>query len=321
MRVRWRKRADLPATASTSPVVKIGDNVYVGHGLRQIKEKSNIFKYSITLNTWTCLPHCPTTQHALATLKDKLIVIGGSISGMATNILYTFRDRKFRKLTPGSPWQEVLPPMPTPRYLLSAISHQDRLIITAGGTLEQQSNGKYVPTDLVEIYITEEKKWYTTKRLPFPISTFSITVINDTCYTLGGAAKTFDESCTTLYATVSSLLENAVPANGQHSTAQVLPTWDSLPDKHSLTLPSLVELDGKLATMGGSIDPARRCGTKFIAAYGFVTDTWVECKGAELPLPLYRPNLVKLENNQVLVIGGQARSQHFSSAVFLATYD
>ena len=293
MRVSWKRCADLPVAVSTSPVVKIGDNVYVGDGLRQNGEDSSIFKYNYTLDTWTRLPQSPTGQHALATLNEELISVGGRVSGRATNILYTFRDDM---------WQEVLPPMPTPRFLLSAISHQDRFIITAGGVLERKSNGETIGTDLVEIYITEDKKWYSTKRLPFPINTLSIAIINNTCYTLGGVSS-ITETSLTLYATVSSLLKNAVPAESGYATPQVRHTWDRLPDKHPLTYPSLVGLDGRLVTMGGSVDPTLRCGTKYITTYDSATETWVECKGAELPLPLYRPNLVKLENNQVLLIG------------------
>ena len=309
LRVNWKKCADLPVAVSTSPVVKIGDNVYVGDGLRQVGKEPTIFKYSLTLDTWTHLPRCPTRQHALASMDEELISIGGTVSGKETNTLYTFRD---------DAWREVLPPMPTPRYLLSATSHRDRVIITAGGVLERKSNGESMRTDLVEIYITNDKKWYGTKRLPIPIAQFSITIIHDTCYTLGGVC-TLAETSTTLYATVSSLLENALPAESGYATPQPKLTWKQLEDKHPLTFPSLVELDGGLFTMGGSVDPIQRRGTKYITTYDLTTETWVRCKGAELPLHLYRPNLVKLENNQVLVIGGQARSQHFSSAVFLMT--
>ena len=312
MGVRWKRCADLPViAASTSPVVKIGDNVYMGGRLSNMTEENIIFKYNLTLDTWTCLPWCPTYLHALATLNEELIIIGGRLSGRATNILYTFRDDM---------WQEVLPPMPTPRWYLSAITHQDRLIITAGGILEMQTDGQHTQTDCVELYITEDKKWYHTKRLPIPVVQFSITIINDTCYTLGGVS-TFNETSTTLYATVSSLLESAVPADSGYATPQFPLTWKRLPEKHPLTFPSLVELGGRLVTMGGSVDPTLRRGTKYITTYDSAAETWAECKGAELPLPLYRPNLVKLENDQVMLIGGQAKSQQFSSAVFIATYE
>ena len=73
--------------------------------------------------------------------------------------------------------------------------------------------------------------------------------------------------------------------------------------------------------MGGSVDHGqRRLGSKFISTYDFATDTWVECKGAELPLALYRPGLVNLGNKKVMLIGGQPRSQQFSKVAFIGSY-
>lgn len=80
-----------------------------------------------------------------------------------------------------------------------------------------------------------------------------------------------------------------------------------------------MELDGKLVNMGGSLDEALRCGTSFISTYDFTTNVWVECKGAELPVPLYRPGVVKLADNKVMVIGGQPKMQQFSNEVYIGS--
>ena len=272
--MRWKGCADTPVGTAIPPVVKIGDSVYVGDGLRKKTEESTVFKYSITLDTWSSLPKCPTIEHGLAAMNNELIVIGGRKSDKATNIVYTFRDDK---------WQRVLPPMPTARYLPSATSHENRLILAVGGTLETKQDGEFIRTDIVEIY-KKDDSWYSTKRLPFPLTQFTTYIVGDTCYTLGGVTDG-DDTYITLYTTVSSLLENAVPADGRYSTPQIPITWEKLQDKHPLTFPSLVELDGKLVAMGGSADRYHRLGTKFISAYDFATDTWVKCKGAELPLP------------------------------------
>ena len=114
----------MPVTVAGPPVVKIGDSVYVGCGVRKAADELTIFEYSITRDTWSHLPDCPTYHHGLATLDDELLVIGGKISE-ATNVVYTFRDET---------WQEVLPPMPTPRYSLSTLTYENRVIIAAGGT-------------------------------------------------------------------------------------------------------------------------------------------------------------------------------------------
>ena len=313
----WRRCADSPVTNAIPPTVKIGDNVYVGKGLRKRGDESSIYKYSLTHDTWSRLPACPTYQHGLATLDDELIVIGGHTStndGLAmvlTNKVYTFRDNK---------WQQVVPPMPTPRNLLSTASYENKLIIAAGGTINKSSKGESMRTDNVEIYKKEDDCWYSTTRLPFPVTQFTIKMIGDKCYTLGGTADNFKQISTALYASVSSLLENAAPADTKYTTPQTKSTWEELQDRHPLTYPSLVELDGRLVVMGGSVDHVQRHGSKFISTYNFATDTWVECKGAKLPLALYRPGLVNLGNNKVMLIGGQPRSQQFSKVAFIGSY-
>ena len=307
MKISWRQCKESPVTNAIPPIVKIGDNMYVGYGIRKYKEERAVFKYSLTHDTWSCLPDCQTIHHGLATLDDELIVIGGFTSdSLQTNNVYTFRAGK---------WQQVLPPMPTPRDSLSTASYENELIIAAGGIINLNSKGETTRTDVVEIY-KKDDCWYSTTRLPFPITQFTIQVIGDTCYTLGGTCS----SSTALYASVSSLLENAVPADTKYTTPQTKSTWEKLPEQHPLTYPSLVELDGRLVVMGGSVDHVQRRGSRFISTYDFATDTWVECKGAELPLALYRPGLVNLGNNKVMLIGGQPRSQQFSKVAFIGSY-
>ena len=291
--------------------MKIGDNVYVGDGLRKLKYKTTIFKYSLTHDTWSHLPDCPTLQHGLATLDDELIVIGGlTPDNLQTNNVYTFRAAK---------WQQVLPPMPTPRGSLSTASYENKLIIAAGGTINLNFKGETTRTDVVEIY-KKDDCWYSTTRLPFQITQFTIQVIGDKCFTLGGVANSYNDCYTALYASVSSLLEHAIPADSKYTTPQIQSTWEKIPEQHPLTCPSLVELDGRLVVIGGSVDELQRRGSKFISIYDFATDTWVECKGAELPLALYRPGLVNLGNNKVMLIGGQPRSQQFSNLAFIGSY-
>ena len=286
--------------------------MYVGDGLRKSGDETTVFKYSLTHDTWSPLPDCPTFQHSLATLDEELIVIGGLAlaSNQPSNKVYTFRDDK---------WQQVLPPLLTSRYHLSAASYENRLIIAAGGKISRSYKAETTRTDIVEIY-KKDDCWYSTKRLPFPITQLSIQIIEGTCYTLGGTTYNPKDSSIALYASVSSLIENAVPADSKHPSTRIPITWKRLQLEHPLTHPCLVELDGRLFAMGGSVDIQQRRGSKFISTYDFTTDTWVECKGAELPLALYRPGLVNLGNNKVMLIGGQPRSQQFSKVAFIGCY-
>ena len=74
-----------------------------------------------------------------------------------------------------------------------------------------------------------------------------------------------------------------------------------------------------LTTIGGC--DKDNIGTKFISTYDVHSDSWVKCKGAELPLSLFRPGVMKLDNNEVMVFGGEVRSQDFSSKVFIGQFE
>ena len=91
--------------------------------------------------------------------------------------------------------------------------------------------------------------------------------------------------------------------------------------EYPLYFSSIVELEGKLIAMGGSYDAVLRHGTKFISSYDFAADMWVECQGAQLPVPLYRPGVVKLAGSKVMIIGGQSEMKQFSKQVYIGRHD
>ncbi len=144
-------------------MVKIGEDIYAGGGMTDGKTNLDycVFKYNLRQDIWTSLPSCITYGHGLTTLNSELIVIGGVISGPATNAVQTFRDGE---------WKALLPPMPTPRWGLFTLSRDNKMIITSGGTILRKSNGEAVLTYVVEIYITDNNAWHSTKRLPFPLA-------------------------------------------------------------------------------------------------------------------------------------------------------
>ena len=314
MNINWKRCADSPVSNSIPPVVKIGDDVYVGSGLRLREEGFAILKYSIINDSWSSLPDSQTYHHGLTVWDGELVVVGGvklSSGGIASNVLYTFRDNVLK---------EILPPMPTPRYSISSLSYKDMLILAAGGQTSRSSKGEVSVTDIVEIYKRDSNCWCSTLRLPFPLIQFSTHLVGDTLYTLGGTSGNYSDVCTTLYTSVSSLLESAVPADGKHATPQIQTTWKKLRGVHPLTFCAPVELNERLVAMGGSVDQDNRQGSKFISTYDFATDTWMECSDNELPLSLYRPGLVSLGNNKFMLIGGQTQRKRFSKAVFIGSY-
>lgn len=205
----WDRKAKLPLVTSSPQIVRIGDHVYVGGGFRiKSDNQATVFKYSIQDDTWDTLPYCQPIQFGLTTLNRELIIIGGTLAGKATNLVYTFRD---------GAWVKHLPPMPTSRFLFSIISHKNRYIIVAGGWIGTQSNGRAMKTDVVEIYDDNTKQWYSTIRLPSLTYIFTTCIIGDMCYALGGTG-TAKESCTTMCVSLSSLIKHAVPAESAYTS-------------------------------------------------------------------------------------------------------
>ena len=140
--------------------------------------------------------------------------------------------------------------MITSRYSLSTLSHQNRLIVAAGGIVGVDRADQVHRTDIVEIYSSTEGKWLSTKRLPFPRSDSPVVIIQEKCFILGGATAETSLSHITTFEDVETLLLHTT-AKEKGSTLKT-PRWRKLPAHHPLTSPSSVELNQRLLTTGGS---------------------------------------------------------------------
>ena len=302
IKICWEEKASIPVDISSPIIVKIGDHVYVSGGNRKDKKEGKlILQYHIPRDTWNTLPSSPTCCHALATLNNQLLVVGGIHStNISTNKVFTWM---------GNKWKEILPPMPTARCHPTTLSHNNRIIIAAGGITEITATGDQVKTSSIEIYIKNEQ-WYRAGNLPSPMSNLTLTSIDDMCYILGGSIGT------TMEASLNSLSKSAV--HSSQRTGEKI-SWKTLQSRHPLVYPSLVGINQVLVAMGGSCDKVKRRGSKFISAYNFATETWVECEDAELPVPLYRTGVLQLDHNKVMLIGGQTKLQTLSSQVYIGS--
>jgi hypothetical protein len=296
LKVTWQRAANIPTATSSPRIVKIKDFVFVGGG----NHMTSIFRYSIIRDKWITLLQCPAYHQGLTTLNEELISVGGRDrnSQEVTNTVYTFRDEE---------WKEVLPPMPTPRMHLFTVSHNNELIVAAGGSTDSERDGSKHAIDTVEVYI-RNRQWYAIKQLPIPFKISSTCVMDDTCYMFGVSREA-------LHISLPNLMETAQQTNDPNTQGE----WKMLRAEQPIFLSSLVELDGKLVAMGGSYDDEMRVGTIYTSFYDSMADTWVGCKRARLPTPLYKPGVVKLAADKVMIIGGQPRMQHFSNKVYIGT--
>ena len=175
-------------------------------------------------------------------------------------------------------WNQTIEPMPTARYSPGVLSLKSVLFVVGGA----RSLGNY--TDKVEIIRADTQKWYKTDPLPTACyDGISLTVINNTCYMLGGFNGSHLNQA--LYASVDDLLNNAVPANQTtHSrgSSDTQSTWKTLANTPKFQ-PAAAELAGNLLTIGGRETSEGGATKKEVYMYSPSTDSWVYI--SDLPAP------------------------------------
>ena len=118
------------------------------------------------------------------------------------------------------------PPMPTVRCLPGVVSLQSSMIVVGGYSAKGDTNA-------VEIFNTSTLQWYKTNPLPMICREVSLATIDNTCYAVGGYRFPFRLN-QALYASISDLLGNAVPANQTithySSSSDAQSAWKTLPN-------------------------------------------------------------------------------------------
>ena len=190
-------------------------------------------------------------------------------------------------------WPECT--LPTARDAVTAIAHNNRWLIVAGG----REDG-YQSLSRVDILNLPDGQWYSGARLPQPTHKMSAAVIGNTLVLLGGAT-----SANELYGTwavfsvqLDDLISQAVSHRGDHALAS---TWLHLPHTPVVSYTALA-FNGALLAIGGnkSYDPtATTCG---IHMFKPSTRTWVEA--GQLQINRWRCACTVLPTGEIFIAGG-----------------
>ena len=136
---------------------------------------------------WWMVMHVPTIQleevpkhlyedGSLAIINGELTVIGGCqnvlFNAQVTGKLFCLMEN----------WEELFPPTPTEKYMTTAITAKEHLIVAGGVT---QSRVCTIITT-VEVMDTDNLFWSTVASLPFPCHLMSMTIHGDHLYMMGG---------------------------------------------------------------------------------------------------------------------------------------
>ena len=122
MKLTWIRGTPAPERMSDAAVVH-GNTAY-------FSQDYNVYSYTLSQDKWTKLKQCEYQHFSMAVVNEQLTITGGWLNGTATNTLLCL-SRSFLLMTK---WEELLPPMPTPRIRPATITTLTHLIVAGGRT-------------------------------------------------------------------------------------------------------------------------------------------------------------------------------------------
>ena len=290
--ITWKQCATLPVKTIGGMATAINGKIYYGGGWTDSDEDMhNIYCYSQSQDSWTTLPPLPVRNYGMGQMNGKLVTVGGwkMHNKGPTNEIYTYNETL-------NEWKQVIPPMPTARYIPGVLSLQSALVVGGGGTL----TGMY--THAVEIFKPDTSEWYTTTPLPAPCRNVALVAKGNTCYVIGGYRKPSYLN-QVLYASINDLLHNAVAANQTSHSSDSVPqlAWKTLPNTPTYQ-PAAAVMCGNLLVVGGNGTSEEGADRKEVYISSPSTNSWIYL--SDLPAPRSLTTVTSLSSTEVLVIGG-----------------
>ena len=284
IQLRWRDGGKAPCKMGGKVAVVDGGVAYFSSG------GGEVFAYNSADSKWSELPKCPNYGFSLAMINGLLTAIGGMKSINLTNSLLSFTGKK---------WTEQFPPIPTKRWLTSAVC-SGRSLIVAGG---EGKGFKYLST--VEVMDTETLQWSTVSSLPHPLCGELAAICGDQVYMLGGYDQS-DKKYTNSFFTCSlaALLQSCQPQSlgAQMNTLSLASrpkVWHQLADT-PVTFSSWVALRGRLLAVGGRDSDDKQ--TTAVHMYNTTTNSWEVI--SHMATPRHRCLVAVLPHNELMVVGG-----------------
>ena len=289
----------------------IGSYLYAGGGFggsRTADEhvERSVYRYSITDDKWvSSYPFAPVVKFGLCQIGGKIILVGGRPrASRVTSNCYMFDEENNDWVVP-----HTIPPLPTPRSSLTAISWKSPVAILACGGFDKHFN----PLICVEIYMQKTGFWQTSCSLPFPRAISTFTIIGNTVYVVGGYKNNSPHGYTrtVTYASVPGLLRYHPPqrtlSRGETSEPKPRPKpesdlWKTLQDvPHFFT--STTSIGGCLVVVGGQSESlgATTCITS-VYVYSPVSEGWYQV--GDLPNACTMCATASLPTGELLVMGG-----------------
>ena len=236
--------------------------------------------YHIDDQKWTTISDIPQYSCGADIIQGHLTLIGGTdtVTGIVTGKLSTYVNDH---------WEEIYPPMPTPRFWLG-VTLEDNLLIIAGGMCADAA------VSTVEVLNIESKQWYSPKslQLPEPIFLCDMTISSGYVY-IGGwnAAK---KSTKSYWRLPWSAVQQSVQSRDNTSSPV---TWEKIAD--SPFFGSSLLPNSKLPVLFGGVDDKMRSD---IFVYDPTQKRWTAV--GNISTECCYPCVVPINSSAVFVCGG-----------------
>ena len=296
--LQWRTQRNAPCEMSRGSVAIDGNVAYIAPIGSQ-----KVYSYTINEGKWcSSHPEIPRNFFKLVILENMATVVGGTNSGMLTNLLLSL-------VVDGhdSKWCQKFPPFPTKRISPAIVSYHGYLLV-AGGKVSLSGSEKL---SVVEVMRADTKQWFTATSLPYPACSMAATVCRDNLYLTGG----FNEDGATksvLSCSFSALVQSSQQPNslrarikgtlrsadqGSATNAEI---WQNAPIPEAPVYhPAIVTLRDELIVVGStlSVIPSTE-----VWMYSATAGSWL--KIGQVPTARDWSLVAVLPGDELIVIGG-----------------
>ena len=277
MTLTWRQGTPSPKKLHGGAAVVHGNTAYFSQG-------HNVYSYTLSQDKWTELKQCKYQSFSMAVVNNQLTTIGGGRGATATDTLLCL-SRSSSEMK----WEELLPPMPTPRISPAAVTTPTHLIVAGG------SEGLFGGIlSVVETLDTNTLQWSSVSSSPEALENPNMTLCNGQLY-LSRDSKIF--SCS-----VEELLKSRKPASTSNSDS----VWIKLANIPALHYASLTTLRGQVFAIGGRDRAYAGTATGAIHQYNRSTNSWSYI--GKMPTPRALPLVAVLPSHELIVVGGSSSS-------------
>ena len=283
LKLKWERGKDLPfGTSGWARVAVLKEKVYIGGGFAlSDKERQTVIIYDPHHNLCETLPPYSCKFFSMAVVNNQLVLVGGRDvrTGKATNKLGVWNGQ----------WTHPLPPMTTPCYSPSVVTHNNRWLVVMGGRGDGEGGAELSCVEILDT--SESSQWYSAAQLPHPCHQVLPASIGNMCYLSGGYGRGVS-SKKVLSVCLDTLITQAISQPTGASALQTSSPWQALPDT-PLDWSTALAFNGALLAVGGGED---------IYHYQPSNKRWI--KAGELPIGRRACTCTVLPSGEVFVAGG-----------------